>query len=293
MINPFNAYLNRVNNALKKAIFAQNAPAILKDAMYYATSNGGKRLRPLLVYATAAVFNIPAEKVDAIAAAVECIHAYSLIHDDLPAMDDDNLRRGKPTCHIVFSEAIAILAGDALQTLAFTLITTEPHHSAEKKITMLNTLLHHAGCAGMVGGQALDMLGEHTALSPQEIEHMHALKTGALIRASILLGGQAANAPIEMLQKLDAFAMKLGLAFQLQDDLRDAISDAKTTGKQTQQDNKHGKSSYVSKQGVELTQTRIQTIMVDAKNILASVEGDTTLLQILTTMMIHTEQSSA
>ncbi|MDP1574263.1 MAG: polyprenyl synthetase family protein [Coxiellaceae bacterium] len=265
-------YCARVDKTLNNAIFsAKNSPAILRDAMHYSTSNGGKRLRPLLVYATGHCFNLSPEKLDPIAAAVECIHAYSLIHDDLPAMDDDNLRRGKPTCHIVFSEAIAILAGDALQTLAFQLVA-QSAFSADSKLKMIEVLSHHVGASGMIGGQALDMLAENKATSIDEIELIHQLKTGALIRASVALGAIASQANAETCLKLDNFAIQLGLAFQLQDDLQDIIGDPKALGKNTGQDAKHHKSTYALTEGVEATKARIHNLKQSMNTILQSIE---------------------
>ena len=280
-------YCARVNKTLKNAIFSlKNSPPLLREAMHYSTSNGGKRLRPLLVYATGHCFNLPPEMLDPIAAALECIHAYSLIHDDLPAMDDDNLRRGKPTCHVIFSEAIAILAGDALQTLAFQLIT-ESQFSADSKLKMIAVLSHYAGASGMIGGQALDMLSENKAVSVDEIELIHQLKTGALIRASVALGALAAAATVETSQTLDNFATQLGLAFQLQDDLQDVIGDAKTLGKNTGQDAKHHKSTYALTEGVEATKARIQQLKQSMKTILQPIEKSELLMMLCEKLIGH------
>ena len=176
-------YRNRVDNTLKTAIFsAPNSPVLLRDAMHYSALNSGKRLRPTLVYAVGNAFNQTLEALDCVAAAIECIHCYSLIHDDLPAMDDDTLRRNKPTCHIAFGEAAAILAGDALQTLAFELLS-KPNSaiSAEKQVKIIQILAHHAGASGMCGGQTLDILAENQTRTTQDVEHIHHLKIHFII----------------------------------------------------------------------------------------------------------------
>lgn len=280
MTDFFHTYHQRVNITLKNAIYRlENTPPLLRDAMHYATSNGGKRLRPLLVYLTGECFGVALDKLDALAAAIECIHAYSLIHDDLPAMDDDNLRRGKPTCHVVFSEAIAVLAGDALQTLAFDFIAKSAY-TAETRILMIHLLSQCAGAPGMIGGQALDMLSENKALTYDEIETIHHLKTGALMRASVLLGALAAHVDKTTEEKLERFARHLGLAFQLQDDLQDAIGDVKKLGKHTGQDAKHQKSTYTALLGIDATQKRIQELTTEIDNILSTLPNGTALTKL-------------
>lgn len=285
MRNKFTIYRKRVDNTLESVIKnIPQCPALLKETMRYACTNGGKRLRPLLVYATCDAYTISDADSDALAAAIECIHAYSLIHDDLPAMDDDNLRRGKPTTHLVFGEALAILAGDALQSLAFQLIL-KTQFSSEIKIKMAECLSLQAGASGMVGGQALDILSENKIITTDAIHTIHVLKTGALIRASVLLGAFAANLNADLCEKLDFFATKLGLAFQLQDDLRDATLDAKTLGKNTGQDVKHQKSTYLTQESIAATRERIHTIKNEMRDLLQGIEK-TEMLQALCEEMV-------
>jgi len=278
-------YRDRVNKTLTHAIQRLDTPALLKEAMLYSTQNGGKRLRPLLVYSSAALFHLPPEKCDALAAAIECVHAYSLIHDDLPAMDDDTLRRGKPTCHLVFGEAIAILAGDALQTLAFQLIT-ESDFDPHTLLKMVKLLSITSGSEGMIAGQVLDILGEHQNHSAADIQKMHSLKTGQLIRASVLLGAYAANACDADCKKLNQFALKLGIAFQLQDDLQDLLGDPKVLGKNTQQDSKLGKSSFAIIEGVAKTQRCITEAMAEAMEIIALFENNAQLKMVCDRMIL-------
>src|SRR3990167_4018014 len=223
-----NNYRERVENTLKQAIFSTNHAPFLQKAMAYSALNGGKRLRPIFVYATAACFGKITPDLDLIAAAIECIHCYSLIHDDLPAMDDDNLRRGKPTCHIAFGEATAILAGDALHALAFELLSKPSSISASTQLKIIQVVATHAGLSGIAAGQSLDLLAEGKKLSACELEHIHHLKTGALISASVTIGALGAGCENEsILKTLDQFSNRIGLAFQLQDDLLDVTGNSK------------------------------------------------------------------
>ena len=216
---------SRADAALARALpDASRAPLELHRAMHYAVLGGGKRLRPLLVYATAAAFGAPPAPLDAVAAAVEIIHAYSLVHDDLPAMDDDSLRRGRPTCHVAFGEAMAILAGDALQALAFDVLASDATLAvdAATRLDMLRVLAAACGSHGMAGGQAFDLAATGSMLSATELERMHVHKTGALIRASVRLGALAAGMwDASTLDALDRYGHAVGLAFQIRDDLLD------------------------------------------------------------------------
>lgn len=284
--NKLSVYKTRVENTLSRAITEDaRASALLKEAMHYATLNGGKRIRPILVYASGEALGQSLAQLDLAAAAVECIHCYSLVHDDLPAMDDDDLRRGKPTCHIAYDEATAILVGDALETLAFQLLSFRDQHtiiSAELQLRMIQTLTQFAGASGMVAGQLLDLSSEGKTLSPDALEKMHMLKTGGLIRASVTLGVLASGCEdASTLQRFDEFAQHLGLIFQLQDDLLDIIGDEKLLGKNTQQDVKLKKSTYATLFGVEATKTRIQILMQEAKSILHAMPCDTKFLEAL------------
>lgn len=227
------------------------APRLI-EAMNYVVFGGGKRLRPMLTCAAAHLRGAAIEAALAPAAAVEMIHAYSLVHDDLPAMDDDDLRRGRPTCHVAYDEATAILVGDALQSLAFEAISTEPSLSAEARVAMVACLSRAAGAPGMVGGQMLDMAAEQRRIELPELERLHAAKTGALISASVELGALAAGPlPDEELRALRSYASAVGLGFQIIDDVLDATADAETLGKTPGKDAAAGKSTYVTLLGLD------------------------------------------
>ena len=231
---------------------ATGAAEQLFAAMRYSVFNGGKRLRPALCFAAAdAVAESDANSAK-VAAALEMIHAYSLIHDDLPAMDNDDLRRGKPTCHIQFDEATAILAGDGLQSLAFQQLTELETLPAPLVVELIAMLSRLGGCAGMVTGQAIDLAATGTALELEQLKEMHAHKTGALIEASVLMGAMATGqANQEQLNALSAFARAIGLAFQIQDDILDVESSTEQLGKQQGSDASNGKSTYTSILGLE------------------------------------------
>ena len=235
---------------------APDAPR-LAEAMRHAVLLGGKRMRPLLVHASGHAVGLddPAA-LDAPAIAVELVHAYSLVHDDLPAMDDDTLRRGQPTVHVAFDQATAILAGDALQALAFDVLAQAPA-SAEIRLRMLTVLANAAGARGMVAGQALDMAagGQHIGIAA--LERLHALKTGALIRASVQLGAIAASADAGQCRALDRFAQALGLAFQIRDDLLDVEADADTLGKTPGKDSAQGKATFPALLGLAASRARL------------------------------------
>ena len=222
----------------------------LPDAMRYAVLGGGKRIRPRLVYAAGRLAGASPESLDPAAAAVELIHAYSLIHDDLPAMDDDDLRRGRPTVHRRFDEATAILAGDALQALAFEVIADAEVDAASAR-AWVRLLANAAGHDGMVGGQVLDLAGEDRALDQSELEALHRRKTGALIHAAVMMGGVAGHLDAEELASLGRFGADIGLAFQVHDDVLDATTTTEVLGKPQGSDVRQGKSTYVSLLGIE------------------------------------------
>ena len=265
----FARWRGRVEATLDTALPAANtAPRPLHAAMRHAALDGGKRMRPLLVYATGQAFDVDDAALDTPAAAVELIHAYSLVHDDLPAMDDDRLRRGKPTVHIAFGQATAILAGDALQSLAFELLSAAPC-SAQARVAMLHELSVAAGARGMCGGQALDVDAtgndarddtDSDALSSAELERLHGLKTGALLRASVRLGAITADADSEARAALDRFANALGLAFQIRDDLLDIQADAATLGKTAGKDAAQGKATFPAILGAEASHARLSEL---------------------------------
>jgi farnesyl diphosphate synthase len=225
----------------------QVAPARLHEAMRYATLEGGKRVRPLLAFAAGEVSGAPLERLDVAAAAVEMIHAYSLVHDDLPCMDDDVLRRGKPTVHVEYDEATALLVGDALQSLAFQLLSESPlSEDPSLQLEMIRTLAAAAGSRGMAGGQQIDLEATGKALTLPELEHMHIHKTGALIRAAVLLGFSCGQSNEAERVALDRYAKAIGLAFQVVDDVLDSEEDTATLGKTAGKDSRQGKATYVS-----------------------------------------------
>ncbi|KUM03295.1 polyprenyl synthetase family protein [Chromobacterium subtsugae] len=231
---------------------ADAAPQRLHQAMRYATLEGGKRVRPLLAFAAGELVDAKPENLARVGAALEMIHAYSLVHDDMPCMDDDVLRRGKPTCHVAYDEATALLVGDALQTRAFELIATPlPGIAPASQLEIVRILAHASGHAGMAGGQAIDLASVGQPLTPPELEFMHMLKTGALIRASVLMGAMAGS-ELSAADKeaLDVFAKRVGLAFQVVDDILDCEADTATLGKTAGKDAAHDKPTYVSLLGL-------------------------------------------
>ncbi len=245
----------------------------LLSAMRYSALNGGKRVRPLLCYAAAHAIAEIDQNTDKIAAAVELCHAYSLIHDDLPAMDDDDLRRGKPTCHIAFDEATAILAGDALQALAFQQLAKVSATRRDTIARLLSSFATAAGMPGMVGGQAFDIGSVNRQLTEAQLESMHRRKTGALINASILMGALATErADDAQLTALTAFGSALGLAFQVQDDILDVESDTQTLGKRQGSDDKHHKPTYISVLGLESARAKAAQLHRQAIDALAKFD---------------------
>jgi farnesyl diphosphate synthase len=254
---------------------ATAVPQRLHAAQRYSVLGPGKRVRPALVYATAETLGLPLARVDAAACAVELIHCYSLVHDDLPAMDDDDLRRGRPTCHRQFDEATAILAGDSLQVLAFELLATHPGlgSDAAVRVSIMGTLAAASGTAGMAGGQALDLAAEGGALSLADLEQLHALKTGALIRASVLMAAHCAPAlSPSQLRSLTTFGERVGLAFQVQDDILDVEGDVQVIGKPPGSDQARGMPTYPAMLGLEAARERVQTLHAEAMAALAAHE---------------------
>lgn len=278
------ALVTRAEAALEQALrAADTAPIALHGAMRYAVLGSGKRLRPMLVYAAGAAFNCAHTDLDAPACAVEIIHAYSLVHDDLPAMDDDALRRGRPTCHVAFGEAMAILAGDALQALAFAVLAADhdgTQISAATRVRMLRVLGDACGSIGMAGGQALDLAAVGNALTVDQLELMHARKTGALIRASVTLGLLGAGcADARVLDALDRYAGALGLAFQVRDDILDVEGDAAIIGKTAGKDANAAKPTFPSILGMSASRVRMHELVDSALAALDEVDADTTLLR--------------
>lgn len=296
-ISQLDVCVERANGALRQFISPlpfQNSPLV--EAMHYGALLGGKRLRPFLVYATGEMFGVSAQTLDAPAAAVECIHAYSLIHDDLPAMDDDDLRRGQPTCHIKFGEANAILAGDALQTLAFSILADAPmpEVAVRDRLAMVSELAHASGVAGMCGGQALDLDAEGKQVDLTALERIHRHKTGALIRAAVRMGAlSAGDRGREALPVLDRYAESVGLAFQVQDDILDVVGDTATLGKRQGADQQLGKSTYPALLGLEQARTKARDLIDDARQalqLLAAQSLDTTALEALANYIIQRDK---
>ncbi|MBV4413771.1 (2E,6E)-farnesyl diphosphate synthase [Enterobacteriaceae bacterium YMB-R22] len=291
------ARAERVNQALLRFITPhalQNTRVV--DAMQYGALLGGKRLRPFLVYATGEMFGVELQTLDIPAAAVECIHAYSLIHDDLPAMDDDALRRGQPTCHIKFGEAHAILAGDALQTLAFSILSNAPMSGVEiqQRLAMISELAQASGIAGMCGGQALDLAAEGQHITLEMLERIHSLKTGALIRAAVRLGAlSAGDKGRRAMPLLDIYANNIGLAFQVQDDILDVVGDTATTGKSQGRDMQLGKSTYPALLGLEQARKKAQDLCATALEALGELQQtalDTSALEALAHYIIKRDK---
>jgi geranylgeranyl pyrophosphate synthase len=244
---------------------ADQLPGRLHDAMRYAALTPGKRVRPLLVYATGRALDTPDERLDPIAVAVELIHAFSLVHDDLPAMDDDDLRRGRPTCHKAFDEATAILAGDALQTQAF-LVLAQNGHGVEPaiRLRMIEQLALASGSRGMAGGQALDMAAVGRDLALPELENIHIHKTGALIRAAVNLVCLAGGADERQVRALDHYAKCVGLAFQIRDDILDEVSDTETLGKTQGKDRDQHKATYPGLLGLNGAREKARELVDEA-----------------------------
>lgn len=239
-------------------------PQRLHAAMQYAVLGGGKRVRPLLVFAAGELFDADPVNMMRAAAAVEMIHAYSLVHDDMPCMDDDALRRGKPTVHKQFDEATALLVGDALQAQAFEILASSPLEAA-RKVTMLSTLAQAAGSRGMCGGQAIDLAAVGESLTLAELEQMHKLKTGALLQASVMLGALAGKTLLAAeAAALHAYADAIGLAFQVVDDILDATADSATLGKTAGKDAADNKPTYVSLLGLGASQVLAEKLRLDA-----------------------------
>jgi farnesyl diphosphate synthase len=268
------AYLHRLEHAMGAHLpLADTDPDRLHQAMRYAC-NGGKHLRALLVYASGEELGVEPERLDPPACAVEFIHAYSLVHDDLPGMDNDDLRRGHPTVHKAYDEATAILVGDALQTLAFGVLAGVGALDAEQKVAMISCLALASGSLGMAGGQAVDMASESRMLSIGQLESLHGRKTGALIRAACQLAGIAAKAPGSARQALDQYGKCLGLAFQIQDDVLDLVADTITLGKTAGKDEAQHKSTFPSLLGLGQAQHRAAALFNEARNAARHVSSD-------------------
>ena len=249
-------------------------PGRLHEAMRYSVFNGGKRVRPLLVYAAGECLGVPESRLDAPAAAIELIHAFSLVHDDLPAMDDDDLRRGMPTVHRQFDEATAILAADALQPLAFSILANIEDVSSNQRIQLVKLVADACGSLGMTGGQSIDLRAEGRALDVHELEHMYALKTGALIHASIMSATLLAEElPGDQVAALDGFSRSIGLAFQIRDDLLDVEGHTDVIGKPAGSDERLNKATYPGLFGIEASRKRCDELLADGLRHLGALDG--------------------
>ena len=283
---------SRVEAALEALLpGVEHAPAHLHSAMRYAVLGGGKRVRPLLAYAAGELVAADLQRVDVVACAVELIHAYSLVHDDMPCMDDDQLRRGQPTVHVEFDEATALLVGDSLQSLAFqglseNVLAADP----QRQLTMVAILARASGSRGMAGGQAIDLNSVGESLSVPELEFMHVHKTGALIRASVQLGAMCADLPGAVDQDaLDRFAKVAGLGFQLVDDILDAESSTATLGKTAGKDANDNKPTYVSVLGVERARQLAAELYGEALGILDHLPQGGARLRDIARFIFHRE----
>jgi len=284
-MNSQETYQNRIEIVLDAILpNAETSSQRLHEAMRYSVLDGGKRVRPLLVYAAGEALGVDTDLLDKPAAAIELIHAYSLIHDDLPCMDDDELRRGKPTSHIAFDEATAVLTGDALQTLAFEILSQPLHGiSAKNQLKILHTLTTASGANGMVKGQMIDLRAVGKALKEDQLETMHNHKTGALIKASVLMATYCNNAGDDVLlsqrNNLTEYADAIGLAFQVRDDILDIQSDTETLGKQQGADSAADKPTYPSILGMSATKEKLYQLHEKALNSLKSFEEEADLLR--------------
>ena len=285
------SHSERTELALERLLdAAQTVPQRLHEAMRYAAQGGGKRIRPLLVYAAGQLGdkkNSPnAESLDVAAVAIECIHAYSLVHDDLPCMDDDDLRRGRPTVHKAYDEATALLVGDALQTRAFEILANA-NCDAQVRLQMISVLAAAAGSRGMAGGQAIDLDSVGKKLDLSGLKQMHAMKTGALLSCAVALGGIAAQLNPAQTTHLDAYSKSLGLAFQIVDDVLDATSDSQTLGKTAGKDAANDKPTYVTLMGLDYAQKQAKELQETAIASLDSFGAQAQALKDLALLVVN------
>ena len=282
-------YTERVAAKLDSVLpAATHSPQLLHDAMRYAVFNGGKRVRPLLVYAAGECLQVPEQVLDAPAAAIELIHAFSLVHDDLPAMDDDDLRRGKPTVHRQYDEATAILAADALQPLAFSVLADIPDAPRQTRSRLVKMVADACGSLGMTGGQSLDLSAEGRELSADEIEHMYAMKTGALIHASVVAPTLLSNAVSDQQSAaIDAFGRTIGIAFQIKDDILDVEGETEVIGKQSGADQRLNKATYPGLVGIEKARQRCDELLDSALQRLDDFGADAASLRWLARFIVE------
>ncbi len=282
-------YVSRVENVLDEVLPAATVqPKRLHDAMRYAVFNGGKRVRPLLVYAAGECLGLREDVLDAPAAAIELIHAFSLVHDDLPAMDDDDIRRGKPTVHRQFDEATAILAADALQPLAFSVLANVGDAPPGASARLVGIVADAAGSIGMTGGQSMDLAAEGKSLTVDEIEHMYALKTGALIHAAVMCAAALSeNLPDDRASAIDAFGRTIGIAFQIKDDILDVEGDTEVIGKRSGADQRLGKATFPGLVGIDEARARCGSLLRSALEQLDDFGADADSLRWLARFVVE------
>ena len=288
--NRIEDYMNKIDGYLESILPIKTIPPTdLHEAMHYAVMNGGKRMRPLLVYATGETLGIDSDYLTPPAAAIELLHCFSLVHDDLPSMDDDDLRRGKPSVHVAFSEATAILAADALQALAFHVLATAPiyHDQGDIRIKLITLIAEAAGTTGMTGGQALDLASENQLLDQAQLEHMYRLKTGKLLRACVLsvVYCDHSNNP-EQQHALERFIDVMGIAFQIKDDVLDIEGATETLGKPTGSDANKTKATYPGLFGLEQSKQRINTLLEESFALLENFDNRADGLRYLSKMIV-------
>jgi geranylgeranyl pyrophosphate synthase len=285
----FKEYQTRLTGVLDQALSNGDVPARLLESMRYSTLAGGKRLRAMLVYAAGEAVNAPLDRLDPVAVALECMHSYSLIHDDLPVMDDDDLRRGQPSNHVQYDQATAILAGDALQTLAFEVLSSPDSALSDQQNRLIShKLARSSGQVGMVGGQILDLLATDKDLKLADLENIHRRKTGALISAAVVCGGLCAEQVNEdCQQKLRHYADSIGLAFQVMDDVLDIRSSTKELGKPSGADIALGKSTYPALIGLQESVDLSQNLYQQAIDTLSSIGDNTQMLEDLAAMVVN------
>ena len=286
----FQEWLSNHSERVEKALdalldSAQTTPNRLHEAMRYAAQGGGKRIRPLLVYAAGSLGDAKAQALDAAAAAIECIHAYSLVHDDLPCMDDDDLRRGRPTVHKAFDEATALLVGDALQTRAFEILANA-QCDVDVRLLMIGSLAAASGSRGMAGGQAIDLESVGKKLDLAGLKQMHAMKTGALLSCAVELGGIAAHLNPAQMAQLHQYSTALGLAFQIVDDVLDATADSQTLGKTAGKDAAANKPTYVTLMGLDYAQQQAKELQETAISSLADFGSKADALKDLALLVV-------
>ncbi len=280
-------YKQLLDSELRALVEKLDAPTVIKESMIYSLEAGGKRIRPLLLFATLDAFGIDPKKGMYAAAAIEMIHTYSLIHDDLPSMDNDDLRRGKPTNHKIFGDAVAILAGDALLTYSFEVIglLSNEFVSSESKLKLVIEMAKAAGTEGMVGGQVADMEGEGKSLTLEELEYIHIHKTGKLLRFSVVAGTIMAEASQSQLENLSAFAHHLGIAFQIQDDILDLVGNQQIIGKPVGSDTANHKSTYPQLLSLEGARAALDNQITLSKEYLKKTGLNTNLLREITDLV--------